>query len=58
VSRNFVVLIQHSTPLYRCMVNGRLVEQGTHEELMAKAEHGEYSKLYDIQAQAFTPSET
>ncbi|KAJ7505160.1 P-loop containing nucleoside triphosphate hydrolase protein [Mycena galericulata] len=34
-----------------CMKDGRLVESGTHEELMKKA--GEYFKLYDIQAKAF-----
>jgi ABC-type multidrug transport system fused ATPase/permease subunit len=40
------------------MKNGRLVEQGTHDELMAlegdHGERGEYFKLYEIQARAFT----
>lgn len=34
------------------MKDGRLVESGTHEELMKIAD-GEYFKLYDIQAKAF-----
>ncbi|KAJ7932751.1 P-loop containing nucleoside triphosphate hydrolase protein [Mycena leptocephala] len=44
--------------LILCMKNGRLVEQGTHDELMAlegdHGERGEYFKLYEIQARAFT----
>lgn len=35
-----------------CMKDGMIVESGSHEELMAAA--GEYSKLYKIQAQAFS----
>lgn len=35
-----------------CMKSGELVESGTHQELMAKG--GEYSKLYAVQARAFT----
>ncbi|KAJ6585143.1 P-loop containing nucleoside triphosphate hydrolase protein [Mycena capillaripes] len=34
-----------------CMKDGRLVESGTHEELMKIS--GEYYKLYDVQAKAF-----
>ncbi|KAH8116737.1 P-loop containing nucleoside triphosphate hydrolase protein [Phellopilus nigrolimitatus] len=34
-----------------CMKEGRLVEQGTHEELLAKG--GEYFRLHNVQAQAF-----
>lgn len=33
------------------MKDGRLVESGTHEELMKIG--GEYHKLYDVQAKAF-----
>ena len=36
----------------RCMKDGKLVEQGTHKELIEK--DGEYYKLHRIQAQAFT----
>ncbi|KAJ6508586.1 P-loop containing nucleoside triphosphate hydrolase protein [Mycena sanguinolenta] len=39
--------------LILCMKDGRLVETGSHEELMKNPE-GEYSKLYDRQAKAFT----
>lgn len=35
------------------MKDGKLVEQGTHDDLMKK--DGEYRKLHNIQAQAFTP---
>ncbi|KAJ7784405.1 P-loop containing nucleoside triphosphate hydrolase protein [Mycena metata] len=35
-----------------CMKDGRLVESGTHEDLM-KIPDGEYFKLYDVQAKAF-----
>ncbi|KAF7298862.1 ABC transporter ATP-binding protein [Mycena indigotica] len=34
-----------------CMKEGKLVESGTHEELMKL--NGEYTKLYEIQAKAF-----
>ncbi|KAJ6567102.1 P-loop containing nucleoside triphosphate hydrolase protein [Mycena capillaripes] len=37
-----------------CMKDGRLVEQGTHAELIAMGDSGEYFKLYQIQARAFT----
>ena len=36
----------------RCMKSGELVESGTHQELMTKG--GEYSRLYAVQARAFT----
>ena len=36
------------------MKDGELVESGTHGELMKK--DGEYSKLYAVQAKAFTDS--
>jgi ABC-type multidrug transport system fused ATPase/permease subunit len=36
----------------RCLKEGELVESGTHKELVAK--QGEYYKLYNVQAQAFT----
>jgi ABC-type multidrug transport system fused ATPase/permease subunit len=38
------------------MKDGRIVEQGTHKELIAPRDNedpGEYFKLYEIQAQAF-----
>ncbi|KAF7365059.1 ABC transporter ATP-binding protein [Mycena venus] len=39
--------------LILCMKDGRLVESGSHEELM-KIPDGEYLKLYDMQAKAFS----
>ncbi|KAL5494614.1 hypothetical protein ACEPAI_75 [Sanghuangporus weigelae] len=36
---------------YRCLKDGRLVEQGNHDELLAL--NGEYKKLYEVQARAF-----
>jgi len=38
-----------------CMKDGMIKEVGTHEELMNIA-HGEYAKLYNIQASAFIES--
>ena len=38
--------------MVRCMKSGKLVEVGTHQELMAQ--RGEYCSLYGIQASAFT----
>ncbi|KAJ7175996.1 P-loop containing nucleoside triphosphate hydrolase protein [Mycena filopes] len=38
--------------LILCMKDGRLVESGTHENLM-QIPDGEYFKLYDVQAKAF-----
>ena len=40
----------------RVMKDGQLIENGNHEDLMAK--DGEYKRLYDIQAQAFVPTGT
>lgn len=37
--------------LIRCLKDGELVEQGTHDELVAKG--GEYFRLHDVQARAF-----
>ena len=37
--------------LIRCLKDSELVEQGTHEELLAA--DGEYKKLYHLQAKAF-----
>ncbi|KAJ7221467.1 P-loop containing nucleoside triphosphate hydrolase protein [Mycena pura] len=56
VSHRFGHLTKHAD-LILCMKNGRLIEKGTHDELMGKTEngeHGEYHKLYQIQARAFT----
>lgn len=36
----------------RCMKNGRVIESGTHQDLIARG--GEYTKLFNIQAKAFT----
>ncbi|KAK6964745.1 P-loop containing nucleoside triphosphate hydrolase protein [Favolaschia claudopus] len=38
-----------------CMKEGKVVESGTHKDLMAR--DGEYASLYNVQAQAFTESE-
>ena len=35
-----------------CMKDGQVVEQGQHDALMTQ--NGEYRKLYDIQATAYT----
>ena len=35
----------------RCLKDGKLVEQGTHDELIKN--DGEYKKLYEIQSRAF-----
>ncbi len=39
----------------RCLKDGTLVESGTHSELLAL--DGEYAKLYNIQAGAFSDGE-
>ena len=41
---------------HRCMKDGELVESGTHQSLVDL--QGEYFKLYNIQAQAFTNTKT
>ncbi|KAJ7500376.1 P-loop containing nucleoside triphosphate hydrolase protein, partial [Mycena galericulata] len=47
--------LTHHADLILCMKNGRLVEQGTHCDLMAR--RGEYFRLYDVQAQTFNHSD-
>ncbi|KAL5536082.1 hypothetical protein ACEPAF_4187 [Sanghuangporus sanghuang] len=42
--------------LILCLKDGRLIEQGNHEELIAA--DGEYKKLYHMQARAFIESES
>lgn len=42
----------NSFEIRRCMKAGRIVEVGTHDELM-KQENGEYANLYKIQANAY-----
>ncbi|KAI0086903.1 P-loop containing nucleoside triphosphate hydrolase protein [Irpex rosettiformis] len=50
VTHRFGHLTKHAD-LILCMKDGKLVETGTHRELVQKS--GEYHKLYDIQARAF-----
>ncbi|KAJ7119061.1 P-loop containing nucleoside triphosphate hydrolase protein [Mycena epipterygia] len=50
VTHRFGHLTQRAD-LILCMKDGRLVEQGTHTELIAA--RGEYCRLYDIQARPF-----
>jgi ABC-type multidrug transport system fused ATPase/permease subunit len=51
ITHRFGHLTKHADMIL-CMKDGRLVEQGTHAELVAKK--GEYYDLYNVQAQAFT----
>lgn len=51
VTHRFGHLTKHAD-LILCMKDGELVESGTHRELIAQA--GEYHKLYDVQARAFS----
>ncbi|KAJ7491750.1 P-loop containing nucleoside triphosphate hydrolase protein [Mycena galericulata] len=51
VTHRFGHLTKHAD-LVICMKDGQAVESGTHQELMARG--GEYSELYNVQAQAFT----
>ncbi|KAJ7134763.1 P-loop containing nucleoside triphosphate hydrolase protein [Mycena epipterygia] len=51
VTHRFGHLVKYAD-LILCMKGGRLVESGTHEELVNNPD-GEYFKLYDIQAKAF-----
>jgi ABC-type multidrug transport system fused ATPase/permease subunit len=51
ITHRFGHLTKHADVIL-CMKDGRLVEKGTHAELVAKK--GEYYDLYNVQAQAFT----
>ncbi|KAJ6592520.1 P-loop containing nucleoside triphosphate hydrolase protein [Mycena capillaripes] len=50
VTHRFGHLTKHAD-LIICMKDGEAIETGTHKELMAR--RGEYSELYNVQAQAF-----
>ncbi|KAL5533591.1 hypothetical protein ACEPAG_51 [Sanghuangporus baumii] len=50
VTHRFGHLTKHAD-LILCLKDGRLVEQGNHDELLYL--NGEYKKLYDVQARAF-----
>jgi hypothetical protein len=50
ITHRFGHLTKHAD-LILCMKEGKLVEQGTHAELVAQK--GEYFELYNVQAQAF-----
>ncbi|KAJ7486818.1 P-loop containing nucleoside triphosphate hydrolase protein [Mycena latifolia] len=54
VTHRFGHLTKHADIII-CMKEGQVAESGTHKELMAL--DGEYAKLYNVQAQAFTASE-
>ncbi|KAJ7486905.1 P-loop containing nucleoside triphosphate hydrolase protein, partial [Mycena latifolia] len=51
VTHRFGHLVKHAD-LIICMKDGQAAELGTHRELMARG--GEYSELYNVQAQAFS----
>ncbi|KAF8206948.1 P-loop containing nucleoside triphosphate hydrolase protein, partial [Mycena galopus ATCC 62051] len=51
VTHRFGHLTKHAD-LIICMKDGQVVETGTHKELLALV--GEYSELYNVQAQAFS----
>ncbi|KAJ7176356.1 P-loop containing nucleoside triphosphate hydrolase protein [Mycena crocata] len=53
VTHRFGHLTKHAD-LIICMKDGAAVELGTHKELLARG--GEYSELYNVQAQAFSES--
>ncbi|THV04723.1 P-loop containing nucleoside triphosphate hydrolase protein [Dendrothele bispora CBS 962.96] len=53
VTHRFGHLTKHAD-LILCMDQGRVIESGTHSELMEM--EGQYCKLYNVQAQAFEPS--
>ncbi|TCD66807.1 hypothetical protein EIP91_000943 [Steccherinum ochraceum] len=55
VTHRFGNLTRHAD-LILCMKDGKLVESGTHAEMMAK--DGEYCRLYNIQAEGFAPDKT
>ncbi|KAF7314494.1 ABC transporter ATP-binding protein [Mycena kentingensis (nom. inval.)] len=54
VTHRFGHLTKYADAIF-CMKDGKLVESGTHEHLIAM-EGGEYAKLYEIQAKAFNAS--
>lgn len=55
ITHRFGHLTKHADVIL-CMKEGKLVEQGSHAELIAKK--GEYYDLYNVQAQAFIDTET
>ncbi|KAJ7352019.1 P-loop containing nucleoside triphosphate hydrolase protein [Mycena albidolilacea] len=55
VTHRFGHLTKHAD-LIICMKDGQAIETGTHKELMARG--GEYSELYNVQAQAFAVDAT
>ncbi|KAJ7872797.1 P-loop containing nucleoside triphosphate hydrolase protein [Mycena olivaceomarginata] len=55
VTHRFGHLTKHAD-LIICMKDGEAIETGTHKELMARG--GEYSELYNVQAQAFAVDAT
>ncbi|KAF5369059.1 hypothetical protein D9758_002928 [Tetrapyrgos nigripes] len=54
VTHRFGHLTKHAD-LILCMDGGRVIESGTHTELMTM--EGQYFKMYNIQAQAFEPKQ-
>jgi ABC-type multidrug transport system fused ATPase/permease subunit len=54
ITHRFGHLTKHADVIL-CMKEGKLVEQGSHAELIAKK--GEYYNLYNVQAQAFIDTE-
>ncbi|KAJ7684327.1 P-loop containing nucleoside triphosphate hydrolase protein [Mycena polygramma] len=48
VTHRFCHLVEHAD-LILCMKQGRLIEQGTHQELLALGKKGEYRQLYTAQ---------
>ncbi|KAJ7352001.1 P-loop containing nucleoside triphosphate hydrolase protein [Mycena albidolilacea] len=55
VTHRFGHLTKHAD-LIICMKEGEAIEMGTHKELMARG--GEYSELYNVEAQAFAVDTT
>ncbi|KAF7369845.1 P-loop containing nucleoside triphosphate hydrolase protein [Mycena sanguinolenta] len=54
VTHRFGHLTKHADIII-CMKEGKVMELGTHKDLMAR--EGEYASLYNVQAQAFTEAE-